>query len=285
LGLDLKQDVGGGSHAVRFHRGDGPGRHADRAVQIPPAVAAEIHAAAGLFARRAAAGGGALRLGPAHVRRKFYEWAAAIGLPRGLGAPEVICRSRAVELMQGNVPLTVVQRILGHASPSLAASWVSCSAEEMRRAEAFFVERENRRRTSARNAFFGRVEALRKGDVHAWVEICTPGGCRIGAVITHHSVTRLGLKPGALVAAEVKAPWGTLLRSADDPACPADNALAGTVECILRGRVASEIVVRIADGTELCAVGTAHRVNQLGLRPGGRVRAAFTAFAVVVHAG
>jgi hypothetical protein len=26
-------------------------------------------------------------------------------------------------------------------------------------------------------------------------------------------------------------------------------------------------------------------VNQLGLRPGGRVRAAFTAFAVVVHAG
>jgi molybdate transport system regulatory protein len=283
LGLHLKRDFNTDSHAVRFRKRGGSGGHADRTVQIPEGVSAEIQAALGLFARRVA-GGHVLRLDPAHVRRKFYERAEAVGLPRELGAPEVIRKSRAVELMQGNVPLPVVQKILGHSTPSLAASYVTFSEEEMRRVEAFFVERENRRKTSARNAFFGRIETLRKGDVQAWVEIATPGGCRIGAVITHHSVTRLGLKPGALVAAEVKAPWVTLLRSADDPACSADNVLSASVERIVRGKVTSEITARIADGTEICAVVTEESLNQLGLRSGERVWAAFNSFAVVLHA-
>lgn len=283
LGLDLKQDFNRDVHTVRFRRKDGAIGHADRTVQLPEGVSAEIQTAVGIIAPGATEGH-ALRLDPAHVRRKFYERAEAIGLPRGLGAPEVVRKSRAVELMQGNVPLPVVQKILGHSSPNLAASYVKFSEEEMRRAEAFFVERENRRKTSARNAFFGKIETLRKGDIQAWVEISTPGGCRISAVITHHSVTRLGLRPGALVAAEVKAPWVTILRSADDPACSADNVLGGTVERIVHGKVTSEIVARIADGTQICAIVTEESLNQLGLRPGDRVWAAFNAFAVVLHA-
>ena len=215
-----------------FRKGTGPGDRVGRKVQMPEGVAAEVQGVLRTLSPRNA-GGRLLKLDPAHVRRKFYERAEAIGMPRELGAPEVIRRSRAVELMQGNVPLPVVQMILGHSTPNLAASYVKFSEDDMHRAETFFIDRENRRKTSARNAFFGKIETLRKGDVQAWVEISTPGGYRICAVITNHSLKRLGLKPGALVAAEVKAPWVTIHLSADDPECSADNVLGGTVERIV----------------------------------------------------
>jgi len=276
LDLDLKEDCNFDTHRVKFRKGT---RH----VQIPERVSAEVRNVMGSLAVRKS-GKCRLRLDPAHVRRKFYERAEAIGLPRELGAPEVIRKSRAVELMQGNVPLPVVQKILGHSTPSLAASYVKFSEEDMRRAEAFFVDRENRRKTSARNAFFGKIETLHKGDIQTAVEISTPGGCRISAVITNHSLERLGLKRGALVAAEVKAPWVTVHRSVDTPPSSADNVLGGTVERIVRGKVTSEIVVRIADGTEICAIVTEQSLIKLDPRTGELLWAAFNAFSVVLHA-
>jgi len=283
LDLDLKNDFDPDQHTVLFRKAAVPGDRAGRKVQIPEGVAAEIQGALGSLPVQNA-GGRSLKLDPAHARRKFYERAEAVGIPRELGAPEVIRRSRAVELMQSNVPLPVVQMILGHSTPNLAASYVKFSEEDMRRAEAFFVDRENRRKTSARNAFFGKIETLRKGDIQAWVEFSTPGGCRIRAVITNHSLERLGLKRGALVAAEVKAPWVTIHRSASDPECSADNVLGGTVEQIVRGKVTSEIVARIADGTEICSIVTEQSLNNLNLRPADRVWVAFNAFTVVLHA-
>jgi len=283
LDLDLKKDFDPDKHTVLFRKGAGPGDRADRKVQIPEGVADEMKGFMESLSPRSA-GSRLLKLDPAHARRKFYEQAEAIGMPRRLGAPEVIRRSRAVELMQGSVPLPVVQMILGHSTPNLAASYVKFSEEEMRRAEAFFVDRENRRQTSARNSFFGKIETLRKGDIQAWVEISTLGGYRICAVITNHSLERLGLKPGALVAAEVKAPWVTIHRSADDPECSADNVLCGTVVRIVRGKVTSEIVVRIADGTEICSIVTEQSLKKLGLRIADRVWVGFSAFTVVLHA-
>jgi len=72
------------------------------------------------------------KIDPAHVRRKFYDCAEAAGIARELGTPESIRRSRAVELMQSNVPLPVVQKIMGHSTPNLAASYVEFSDEEIR---------------------------------------------------------------------------------------------------------------------------------------------------------
>jgi molybdate transport system regulatory protein len=283
LDLDIKKDFDPDQHTVLFRKGTVPGDRGGRKVQIPEGMAAEIQRVLGSLPVQSA-GGHLLKLDPAHVRRKFYERAEAIGLPRELGAPEVIRRSRAVELMQGNVPLPVVQKILGHSTPNLAAAYVKFSEEDMRRTEAFFVDRENRRKTSARNAFFGKIESLRKGDIQAWVEISTPGGYRIRAVITNHSLERLGLKRGAFVAAEVKAPWVTIHRSADDLESSADNVLGGTVELIVRGKVTSEIVARIADGTEICSIVTEQSLKKLNLRPADRVWVAFNAFTVVLHA-
>jgi molybdate transport system regulatory protein len=283
LSLELKKDFDLATHTLRFHKGVDPGDRAGRNVQIPEAVSIEIQGFLGGLSPRSTHGP-VLRLDPAHVRRKFYERAESIGIPRGLGAPEVIRKSRAVELMQGSVPLPVVQKILGHSTPNLVASYVKFSVEEMRRVEAFFVDRENRRKTSARNAFFGKIETLRKGEVQAWVEISTPGGYRISAVITNHSLENLGLKRNALVAAEVKAPWVTIHRGADRPPCSADNQFGGTVARIVRGKVTSEIVARIVDGTEICAIVTEQSMKMLDLRPADRVWVAFNAFAVVLHA-
>ncbi len=283
LDLDLKKDFDPDQRTVLFRKAAGARDRTGRRVQVPEGMAAEIKGVLKSLSPRNA-GKGLLKLDPAHVRRKFYERAEAIGMPRELGAPEVIRRSRAVELMQGNVPLPVVQKILGHSTPSLAAAYVNFSEEDMHRAEAFFVDRENRRQTSARNAFFGKIETLRKGDVQAWVEISTPGGYRIRAVITNHSLERLGLKPGALVAAEVKAPWVTIHRSADDPECSADNVLVGTVERIVHGKITSEIVVRVVDGTQICSILTEQSLKKLGLRLADRVWVAFNAFTVVLRA-
>jgi molybdate transport system regulatory protein len=279
LDLDLRADFDPGSGRVRFRKEAGA---AGREVCLPEGVAAEIRRVRGSLVSRDAAGR-LLRLDPAHVRRKFYACAEAAGLPREMGAPEVIRRSRAVELLQGNVPLPVVQKILGHSTPSLAAAYVNFSEEDMRRVEAFFVERENRRRTSARNAFFGKIERLVRGDVQSRVEIATPGGCRIVAVITNGSLERLGLKQGGLVAAEVKAPWVTVYRGTEDPGSSADNVLAATVERIVRGKVTAEIVSRLADGTEICSIVTDESRTALNLRPGDPVRVAFNAFTVVLH--
>ncbi len=82
----------------------------------------------------------------------------------------------------------------------------------------------------------------------------------------------------------MKAPWVTVHRSANDPGCSADNVIAGTVERVVSGRVTSEIVVRTGDGTEICSVVTAESLKALTLRPADKVWAAFSAFAVVLHA-
>lgn len=283
LGLDPKKDFDLKTHTVRFGKGAGPGARGVRVVQLPEAVSAEIKAILDSLSARDA-GGGVLKLDPAHVRRKFYERAESTGLPRELGAPEVIRKSRAVELMQGNVPLPVVQKILGHSTPNLAAAYVKFSETEMRRAEAFFVDRENRRKTSARNAFFGKIETLRQGDIQTRVEIATPGGYRISAVITNHSLERLGLKQGGLVAAEVKAPAVTVHCGGEAPGSSADNVLGGTVERIAAGKVTCEVVVRIPDGTEICSIVTTESLRRLGLRAADPVRVAFSAFSVVLNA-
>ena len=52
----------------------------------------------------------------------------------------------------------------------------------------------------------------------------------------------------------------------------------------MRGKVTSEIVARIADGTEICAIVTEQSLKKLGLRPADRVWVAFNAFTVVLHA-
>ena len=188
-----------------------------------------------------------------------------------------------MELLQSNMPLPVVQRILGHSTPNLAASYVEFSDDDVREMASFFVEKESRRKTSARNAFFGKVHRIQKGDVQATIEIASVGGYIVNAVITNHSLARLGLKRGRLVMAEIKAPWMMLYMGDEEPKSTAENIFRGMVYRITRGQVTSEVVVRIPDGTELCSIITEQSAKQVGLKENDSLWVAFNAFAVVLH--
>ena len=220
---------------------------------------------------------------PGHVRRKFYERAAACGFHKALGAPDAIRKSRAVELMQGNMPLPVVQRMLGHSTPNLTASYVAFSDDDVQQVAKLFVEKESQRKTSARNTFFGKIRAIQKGDIQSKIELVTMTGYPITTLITNHSLERLGLRAGSLITAEVKAPWVMLYKDDKEPHSTAENLFRGTVERIMRGKIAAEVVVRIADGTELCSVVTEESRRRLDIQKNDVLWVAFNAFAVVLH--
>ncbi len=219
---------------------------------------------------------------PGFVRRKFYERAQACGFPKNLGGPDVIRKSRAVELMQGNMPLPAVQKMLGHSTLNPATSYVSFSTDDIQRVTELFLEREASRKTSARNAFFGKIETLQKGDIQTRVTLTSIGGYAVTTVITNDSAEQLGLKKGLLVTAQIKAPWVILYKGEKEPRCSAENKFSGTVEQISEGKVNTEFIVRITDGTQLCALVSTKGARPLGLETGAPVWAVFNCFAVIL---
>ena len=228
--------------------------------------------------------GNLLDMDPGFVRRKFYERAEDCGIAKQLGAPENIRKSRAVELMQNNMPLPAVQMLLGHSTPNLTSSYVSFSDDEIQRVTRLFMEKESARKTSARNSFFGKIREIRKGDIQSLVELTTIGGYGLTTVITNDSVERLGLKVGSLITAEVKAPWVLLQKDGDSRLCSAENMFLGVVERIARGEINTEYTVRISDGTEVCSIVTSESSRRLGVVEGDEVWIMFSGYSVVLIA-
>jgi molybdate transport system regulatory protein len=218
-----------------------------------------------------------------HIRRKFYERAQACGFAKELGGPDALRRSRAVELLKNNMPLPVVQRILGHSTPNLTAAFVAFSDTDIQKVTRFFLEKESGRKTSARNTFFGKISSILKGDIQAKVEMVTLGGDRVTTVITDDSLVRLGLNVGTLITAEVKAPWVIIQKGEAEPECSAENKFRGTITRINKGRVTTEYVVQIADGTELCSLVTTDISRRLDLKENDPIWATFSSFAVILH--
>jgi molybdate transport system regulatory protein len=282
LSLDPFRDIDHNRHLVLFGGRERASGRRPREVQIPEGFSMALKDLLGdpLFRK-------SLRtlfiVDPGHVRRKFYERAAACGFHKALGAPDAIRKSRAVELMQGNMPLPVVQRMLGHSTPNLTASYVAFSDDDVQQVAKFFVEKESQRKTSARNTFFGKVRAIEKGDIQSKIELVTMTGYPITTLITNHSLERLGLKAGSLISAEVKAPWVMLYKDDEEPHTTAENLFRGTVDRITHGKITAEIVVRIADGTELCSIITEESKKRLDIQEDDTLWVAFNAFAVVLH--
>lgn len=224
-----------------------------------------------------------LKIDEGHIRRKFYERAVSCGLPQELGAPQAIRRARAVELMKNNVPLPVVQRILGHSSPNLTASLVSYSEEDIHQVTQHFLEKESARKTSARNTFFGKISRIVCGDVQSLIELVTLTGDVVSSVITNNSLSRLGIKLGSLVTAEVKAPWVLIHKTLHEPLCASENIFSGKISKVLNGTVVSEITVKINDGTEICSLMTIECLDRLELKEFDKVWASFSSFSVILH--
>lgn len=121
---------------------------------------------------------------------------------------------------------------------------------------------------SARNIFEGMITALTDGTVNAEVEITMAGGDRLIAIVTEGSVQSLGLALGKPVMAFVKAPWVMVLAGEGNVKFSARNQLAGTVESVSKGAVNTEVTIKLAGGTQVCAVVTNEAVLELGLKPG-----------------
>ncbi len=219
---------------------------------------------------------------PGFVRRKFYERAEACGIAKQLGAPEILRKSRAVELMQNNMPLPAVQMLLGHSTPSLTSSYVSFSEDDIQEVTRLIVEKEAVRKTSARNSFFGKIQTIQQGNIQACVGIVTVGGHIVTTVITNDSLQRLGLKPGKMITAEVKAPWVMLHKSDHGQGCSADNMFNGVVEKVTRGEINTEYLVRISDGTVVCSIVTSESSRRLALTEGDEAWVLFSSYSVVL---
>jgi molybdate transport system regulatory protein len=282
LALNPLWDINLGRQSVVFGKPDATPDHPPREVQIPQTLAREIQAALDDIAFQKSRDG-LFNVDPGHVRRKFYERAVACGFPKELGGPDAIRKSRAVELMRNNMPLPVVQKILGHSTPNLTASFVSFSDDDIQQVAKFFLEKEASRKTSARNTFFGKISAIQRGDIQAKVELVTIGGDQVTALITNDSLSMLGLKPGMLITAEVKASWVVVQKGYEEPKCTAENKFRGTIDRINKGQVATEYAVRIADGTELCSLVAGESSSRLGLHKDDPVWAMFNSFSVVLH--
>jgi molybdate transport system regulatory protein len=220
---------------------------------------------------------------PGFVRLKFYNRAESCGFPKHLGGPEMIRKARAIELMQGNMPVHAVQKMLGHSSPGRTSSYISFSETDIQAAIKWFIEKESSRKTSARNSFFGKIKTICKGDIQALVTLTTINGHTVTTMITNNSLEQLALKEGKLVTAEIKAPWIMIQKGKDPPASSADNQFAGTIEQINPGAVSTEYSLRISDGTVLCAVISAESARELALKVNDPAWAIFNCFSVVLN--
>ncbi|MDD3312212.1 TOBE domain-containing protein [Pseudodesulfovibrio sp.] len=280
LSLDLRRDIDTAGCRVHLRGGDEDG--ASRDIQLSESLAGEL--------RRAMSDPDfmdsidhSFDVDPAFVRRKFYERAEACGFDKRLGSPEMLRKARAVELMQGNLPLPAVQLMLGQSVVSQAASSGSFSESDLREVTRLYMDRESDRRTSARNAFYGKVTAIARGDIQARVELATADGHAVATLITLNSLERLCLTPGKLVTAEVKAPY-VMLERGGTASSSADNVFEGAVVRIASGKISTEYIVRISEAAELCSVVSTASANRLDLRVGDPVRALFNGYSVVLHA-
>lgn len=282
LGVDPRQDIDFENHFVRFGRMQKKSGRFTRKVQISEPLSQEIQAIIAEVSDQKAAQE-ILNADPGFVRRKFYERAEACGIAKQLGAPEILRKSRAVELMQNNMPLPAVQMLLGHSTPNLTSSYVSFSEADIQEVTRLFVEKEASRKTSARNSFFGKIQTLQKGDIQTKVTLTTISGYSVTTIITNDSLEQLALKEGALITAEIKAPWVILQTGKEEPRCSAENKFHGVIEGIKRGTINTEYTVRIPDGTTLCAIVSSESAQKLALDLNDQVWAIFNAFAVVIN--
>ena len=95
-----------------------------RIIPVPPEVISKV------FIYRVdfpAMRGKVFTLDQGNFRRKFYKRAKEAEIPKELSHPHILRHTRAVEMLQAGVPLTAVQRLLGHTLSSTTAIYLQHS--------------------------------------------------------------------------------------------------------------------------------------------------------------
>ena len=96
----------------------------ERVIPVPPEVVSKILIYRVSFP---AMRGKVFTLDQGNFRRKFYKRAKEADIPRELSHPHILRHTRAVEMLQAGVPLTTVQRLLGHTLSSTTAVYLKHS--------------------------------------------------------------------------------------------------------------------------------------------------------------
>ncbi|ACQ92819.1 TOBE domain protein [Tolumonas auensis DSM 9187] len=135
---------------------------------------------------------------------------------------------------------------------------------------------------SARNVFAGTVSEIREGAVNAEVSLAVTGGDVIVATVTLDSLKALGLAVGTAATAFVKAPSIMLVTGNDSVRFSARNHLKGSVTEVKTGAVNSEVVVKLAGGSEVKAIVTNDAVTDLALSVGSAAGVLFKAGSVIL---
>jgi molybdate transport system regulatory protein len=279
LGLDDRNDIQTARCMIAV-RGSNP-----RKVLLPEQVMQSI---AGVLSSPMFYGmrGEVLHLDQGYLRRKFYERARDCGLPEELFNPRVLRYSRAIELVSGGVPIQAVQSFLGQNNTAMPVNYLEFSSESSQRIVQQYINREIKMRTSARNAFTGRVTRLARDNLLVEVELTTMAGLKVVAVITEESFNGLRLQEGSIATATVKAPWVILAPGKDDDHATqtsARNAYPGTISALKTSDIACEAVVDLAEGSKVCALVTLESAKKLELEPNSAVLVMFTPFSVILN--
>lgn len=259
-----------------------------RTVQMPPDTMREIAALLEepmFYSMR----GEVMRIDPGYLRRKFYEQADLAALPRDLVNPRVLRHSRAVELLNGGVPLKAVQFFLGQASRGQGDGFGVLSPRTGEKIVQDYLSKEIKMKTSARNVFMGKVSHLLHDGLLAEVELTTLSGLKIVAVITAESFENLGIREDSVITASIKAPWVVLAEAPADAGgesrrTSARNQFSGKVAAIKQGKLASEVLVDLYEGSKVCALITGESVERLSLAPGKEITVLFKSFSVILNA-
>lgn len=136
-------------------------------------------------------------------------------------------------------------------------------------------------RVSARNVFQARVERLARGVVDVEVCLSIAAGRRIVSVITNGAVSQLGLAPGVMALALVKAPFVRLAQTSEIDEGRA-NGFVGAILARRDGARASEVEIDIGEGKVLTAVAPREEADALGAVVGARIGARFDASHVIL---
>lgn len=216
------------------------------------------------------------------LRRKFHDQEKRSGLPKELLSPRVLRNSRAIELLQGGMPMRAVQALLGHGKADITASYVKLADDDLRHIIHHHCIKEFGMGTSARNTFHGDVIKVAANEVMCEVTLKTDSGYEVVAIITNPSREKLGLVEGSRATALVKASWVILEKSESPSPTSARNAFPGTITGVKSDDVVAEVTGTLDDGTPVCALVTAGSFNSLGIGQGDKFIFMFKAMSVIV---
>jgi molybdate transport system regulatory protein len=275
LGLDDEKDIDLDTGVLRVSGGQA------RDVPLPAVLVSELRR---LFAQPLTASqrGKLGRLDPGYVRRNFYDRARECGLPPELSSPRALRQSRAVELIQGGMPLPAVQKLLGQPSLESTGEFLAYTEADIKAMTRHYMHRETKLKTSARNVFPGRVDRVLRSGFLAEIRLTSFSGLQLVALITGESLENLQLCKGKTVIATVKATWVSVSREKDGGATSVRNHFPGRVSRIKRSEIVSEVEVALPGGGGACALITTESADAMALAPGDPVTVLFKAFSVVL---